>query len=403
VEIFVQKIKTIRDVDCEGKRVFVRVDFNVPLNERGTVSDDARVVASLPTIEYLIQSGARVILASHLGRPEGERVAKYSMSVVAKILAQYLGKSVLFLPNCVGEDVNFAVNKMTNSSVALLENLRFYGGETKNDPEFARQLASLADIYVNDAFGTAHRAHASTEGITHFIETKVAGFLMERELNFLGSKVLDPERPFTVILGGAKVSDKINIIDNLLDKADNLLIGGAMAFTFLAANGHQTGTSLVENDRISLARDVLAAVREKGVNMLIPVDFIATNEYNSEEMTMGEVMTVESDIPEGWCGVDIGPKTVEKYGTVVSHSKTILWNGPLGIFEIEGASNGTFGLAKVVASSEAMSIIGGGDLGKAIRKSGYDNYMTFISTGGGASLEFLEGKELPGIAALDRA
>ncbi|MDR1256088.1 MAG: phosphoglycerate kinase [Puniceicoccales bacterium] len=398
-----QKIKTIRDVDCEGKRVFVRVDFNVPLNERGTVSDDARVVASLPTIEYLIQSGARVILASHLGRPEGERVAKYSMSVVAKILAQYLGKSVLFLPNCVGEDVNFAVNKMTNSSVALLENLRFYGGETKNDPEFARQLASLADIYVNDAFGTAHRAHASTEGITHFIETKVAGFLMERELNFLGSKVLDPERPFTVILGGAKVSDKINIIDNLLDKADNLLIGGAMAFTFLAANGHQTGTSLVENDRISLARDVLAAVREKGVNMLIPVDFIATNEYNSEEMTMGEVMTVESDIPEGWCGVDIGPKTVEKYGTVVSHSKTILWNGPLGIFEIEGASNGTFGLAKVVASSEAMSIIGGGDLGKAIRKSGYDNYMTFISTGGGASLEFLEGKELPGIAALDRA
>ncbi|MDR0680056.1 MAG: phosphoglycerate kinase [Puniceicoccales bacterium] len=402
LEIFVKRIKTIRDVDCRGKKVFVRVDFNVPLNEYSAVSDDARIVAALPTIEYLVQSGARVILASHLGRPDGERMAKHSMSSVAKILAQYLGQSVLFLQNCVGEDVEFAVSKMTNGSVALLENLRFYAGETKNDPEFAKQLAALADIYVNDAFGTAHRAHASTEGITHFVETKVAGFLIERELEFLGSRVLDPERPFTVILGGAKVSDKINIINNLLDKADNLLIGGAMAFTFLAANGHKTGTSLVEKDKLKLAKDVLKTAEDKDVNMLIPTDFVVTDEYNPEKMTVNEVKVVDSDIPDGWCGVDIGPKTVEKYSNVITHSRTILWNGPLGIFEIEKASRGTFDVAKAIASSEAISIIGGGDLGKAIRKSGYDGYMTFISTGGGASLEFLEGKELPGVAALDR-
>ncbi|MDR0742338.1 MAG: phosphoglycerate kinase [Puniceicoccales bacterium] len=397
-----KRIKTIRDVNCRGKRVFVRVDFNVPLNECSAVSDDARIVAALPTIEYLVQSGARVVLASHLGRPDGERMAKYSMSSVAKILAQYLGQSVLFLPNCIGEDVEFAVSKMTNGSVALLENLRFYAGETKNDPEFAKQLAALADIYVNDAFGTAHRAHASTEGITHFVETKVAGFLIERELEFLGSKVFDPERPFTVILGGAKVSDKINIINNLLDKADNLLIGGAMAFAFSAANGHKTGTSPVEEDKLKLAKDVLKAAKDKDVNMLIPTDFVVTDEYNLEKMTINEVKVVDFDIPDGWYGVDIGPKTVEKYSNVITHSRTILWNGPLGIFEIEKASRGTFDIAKAIASSEAMSIIGGGDLGKAIRKSGYDGYMTFISTGGGASLEFLEGKELPGVAALDR-
>ncbi|MDR3274251.1 MAG: phosphoglycerate kinase [Puniceicoccales bacterium] len=397
-----QRIKTIRDVDCQGKKVFVRVDFNVPLNEHSAISDDARIVAALPTIEYLTQSGAKVILASHLGRPDGERMAKYSMDNVAKVLAQYLGQAVLFLPNCVGEDVSLAVNKMTNGSVVLLENLRFYKGETENDPEFAKQLASLADIYVNDAFGTAHRAHASTEGITHFVKSKVAGLLIGRELEFLGSKISDPERPFTVILGGAKVSDKINIISNLLDKADNLLIGGSMAFTFLAANGHSTGTSLVEKDKLKLAKEVLKSAKDKDVNMLIPIDFVITNEFDSEKMTIGEVKTVDFDIPNGWCGIDIGPKTVEKYSNVVTHSRTILWNGPLGIFEISQAASGTFDLAKAISSSEAISIIGGGDLGKAIRRSGCDNYMTFISTGGGASLEFLEGKELPGIAALDR-
>ncbi|MDR2340842.1 MAG: phosphoglycerate kinase [Puniceicoccales bacterium] len=397
-----QRVKTVRDINCSEKRVFVRVDFNVPLNEFGAVSDDARIVAALPTIEYLLQSGARVILASHFGRPNGERVAKYSMGNVAKILAQYLGQSVLFLPDCVGEDVSFAANKMTSGSVALLENLRFHAEETANDPKFAKQLASLADIYVNDAFGTAHRAHASTEGITHFVKTKVAGLLVERELKFLGSKVLDPERPFTVILGGAKVSDKIDIINNLLDKADSLLIGGAMAFTFLAANNCSTGTSFVESDKIKVAGNVLKTAKTNGVNMLIPIDFVATDKFDAEKMAVGETKIVDANIPDGWCGIDIGPKTVEKYSNVIAHSRTILWNGPLGIFEIEQAASGTFSLAKAISSSEAISIVGGGDLGKAIRQSGYDSYMTFISTGGGASLEFLKGKELPGIASLDK-
>ncbi|MDR2721113.1 MAG: phosphoglycerate kinase [Puniceicoccales bacterium] len=400
--MFVQRVKTVRDVNCSGKKVFVRVDFNVPLNEFGAVSDDARIVAALPTIEYLLQSGARVILASHFGRPNGERVAKYSMGNVAKILAQYLGQSVLFLPDCVGEDVNLAINKMTNGSVVLLENLRFYAEETKNDPNFAKQLASLAEIYVNDAFGTVHRAHASTEGITHFVKIKVAGLLIERELGFLGARVSDPERPFTVIFGGAKVSDKIDIINNLLDKADSLLIGGVMAFTFLAASGRLTGTSPVEGDKVKLAGNVLKAAKTNGVNILIPLDFIITDKFDAEKMTIGETKSVDANIPDGWCGIDIGPKTVEKYSNVIAHSRTILWNGPLGVFEIERAAGGTFGLAKAIASSETISIVGGGDLGKAIRKSGYDNYMTFISTGGGASLEFLKGKELPGIAALDR-
>jgi 3-phosphoglycerate kinase len=398
----VQRIKTIKDVDCRGKRVFVRVDFNVPLDERNMVSDDARIVAALPTIEYLIKAGARVILASHLGRPKGEFVAKYSMHSVAQVLAKHLNRAVLFLQDCIGDVVNGAVDRMTHGSVVLLENLRFHGGETKNDPLFAKQLAVPVDIYVNDAFGTAHRAHASTEGITHFVETNVCGFLIERELEFLGSRVADPDRPFTVILGGAKVSDKIDIIKNLLIKADNLLIGGAMAFTFLAATGHSTGTSLVEGDKLELASEILEFARNRGVNMLIPIDHVATNSLDLEKMTIGEAKIVEPDIPDLWCGVDIGPKTVERYAEVIARSKTVLWNGPLGIFEIKEANGGTFRLAKELSSSEALSIIGGGDLGKAIRRSGCENYMTFISTGGGASLEFLEGKELPGIAVLDK-
>lgn len=397
-----QRIKTIRDIDCEGKRVFVRVDFNVPLDERGGVSDDARIVAALPTIEYLVRHGARVILASHLGRPKGERVAKYSMRGVAQVLAKLLGQPVLFLPDCIGEEVKQSVDKLANGNVILLENLRFYNGETDNDPAFAEQLASFTDIYVNDAFGTAHRAHASTQGITKFVKTNVAGFLIERELDFLGSKVSDPERPFTVILGGSKVSDKIEIINYLLDKADNLLIGGAMAFTFMASMGHTTGTSLVEHDKIELARTVSRRAQELGVNLLIPVDYVVTDSLDNENMTVGDVRPSERDIPDGWCGVDIGEKTVAMYADVVARSKAVLWNGPLGIFEIKQASHGTFELAHAVASSEAISIIGGGDLGKAVRKSGFDGGITFISTGGGASLEFLEGKELPGIAALDK-
>jgi 3-phosphoglycerate kinase len=378
------------------------VDFNVPLDERNAVSDDARIVAALPTLKHLIEDGARVILATHLGRPDGERIDKYSTRNVAQILAKQLNQPVLFLPDCIGGEVERAVDRMTDGSVVLLENLRFYKGETKNDPGFARQLAALADTYVNDAFGTAHRAHASTEGITHFVETRVAGFLMERELKFLGARVSDPIRPFTVILGGSKVSDKIEIIRNMLSKADNLLIGGAMAFTFLAARGHATGNSLVEHDRIDLAREMLKLAEDSGVNMLIPVDSVVTNELNLEKMTIGETNIVGPDIPDGWCGVDVGPQTVKEYADVVSRSQTILWNGPLGVFEIKQASKGTFELAQAIASSEAVSIIGGGDLGKAVRRSGYESYMTFISTGGGASLEFLEGKELPGVAVLEK-
>ncbi len=397
-----QRIKTIRDIDCEGKRVFVRVDFNVPLDERGMVSDDARITAALPTIEYLVQRGARVILASHLGRPKGEKVAKYSMRGVAQVLAKLLGQPVLFLQDCIGEEVEQAVDKLTNGNIILLENLRFYNGETDNDPKFAKQLAALADIYVNDAFGTAHRAHASTEGITKWVKTKVAGFLIERELEFLGSKVSDPERPFTVILGGSKVSDKIDIINHLLDKADNLLIGGAMAFTFMVAMKHKVGTSLVESDKVDLATKVLLRAKKLGVNFLTPIDYVITNSLDTENMVIGEVKTSDCDIPDGWCGVDIGPKTVKLYSDIIAKSRTVLWNGPVGIFEIKQASHGTFDLAHAVASSEATSIIGGGDLGKAVRRSGFEDGMTFISTGGGASLEFLEGKELPGIAALDK-
>lgn len=402
LEKAVQRIKTIRDIECEGKRVFVRVDFNVPLDERGAVSDDARIVAALPTIEYLIQRGARVVLASHLGRPKGERVAKYSMRGVAQVLAKLLGQPVLFLQDCIGDEVKQSIDKLANGNVILLENLRFYSGETDNDPNFARQLAEFTDIYVNDAFGTAHRAHASTEGITKFVKTNVAGFLIERELEFLGSKVSNPERPFTVILGGSKVSDKIEIINYLLDKADNLLIGGAMAFTFMAAMGHKTGSSLVETDKFELAKTVLQRAEELGVSFVLPVDYVITDSLDTENMTIGEVKSSERDIPDGWCGVDIGEKTIALYSDIIGKSKTVLWNGPLGIFEIKQASRGTFEVAHAVASSEATSIIGGGDLGKAVRKSGYDGGITFISTGGGASLEFLEGKELPGIAALDK-
>ncbi len=397
-----QKIKTIRDIDCEGKRVFVRVDFNVPLDERGLVSDDARIVAALPTIKYLIQHGARVILASHLGRPKGTRVSKYSMRGVAQVLAKLLGQPVLFLQDCIGDEVKLSVDRLADGNVILLENLRFYNGETENDPIFAQELAKFSDIYVNDAFGTAHRAHASTQGITKYVKTNVAGFLIEKELEFLGAKVSDPERPFTVILGGSKVSDKIEIINYLLDKADNLLIGGAMAFTFMVAGGYTTGSSMVENDKIELARQIITQAKELGVNLLTPIDYVITDALDTEKMTVNEVKLSDRNIPDGWCGIDIGAETIALYSSIIAKSKTILWNGPLGIFEIKQSARGTFDLAGAIASSEAVSIIGGGDLGKAIRKSGFDDAMTFISTGGGASLEFLEGKALPGIVALDK-
>lgn len=397
-----RKVKTIKDIQCVGKKVFVRVDFNVPLNDRGEVADDSRIVAALPTIKFLVEKRAKVILASHLGRPKGEKNEKYSLKNVAATLEKLLGHNVKFLPDCIGEDVKNYVDGMSDGDVVLLENLRFYKEETENDPDFSKKLASLADIYVNDAFGTAHRAHASTEGITKFVDQKVAGFLMSKELEFLGDKVSNAESPFVVILGGAKVSDKINVINNLLDKADIMLIGGAMSYTFLAAIGNKVGSSLVEADKFSVATDAIKKAKELGVKLMLPIDHVVTSNFDKEKMVVGNVRTVDLDIPDGEVGIDIGPKTVELYRKEISKAKTILWNGPIGVFEIKQASAGTFSVAEAIAKSGAMSIIGGGDSSKAIKDSGFAADVSFISTGGGASLEFLEGTPLPGVEALDK-
>lgn len=397
-----RKVKTIKDIQCAGKKVFVRVDFNVPLNDRGEVADDSRIVAALPTIKFLVEKSAKVILASHLGRPKGEKNEKYSLKNVAATLEKLLGRNVKFLPDCIGEDVKNYVDGMSDGDVVLLENLRFYKEETENNPGFSKKLASLADIYVNDAFGTAHRAHASTEGITKFVDQKVAGFLMSKELEFLGDKVSNAESPFVVILGGAKVSDKINVINNLLDKADIMLIGGAMSYTFLAAIGNKVGSSLVEADKFSVATDAIKKAKELGVKLMLPIDHVVTSNFDKEKMVVGNVRTVDLDIPDGEIGIDIGPKTVELYCKEISKAKTILWNGPIGVFEIKQASAGTFSVAEAIAKSGAMSIIGGGDSSKAIKDSGFADDVSFISTGGGASLEFLEGTPLPGVEALDK-
>lgn len=395
-----QNIRTLSDVNCQGRRVFVRVDFNVPQDDRGNVTDDARILAALPTIQYLVHNKAKVILASHLGRPNGERVNKYSLQNVATVLAKHLGQPVLFVPDCIGQEVENVVNKMADGSVILLENLRFYKEETNNDPKFAQNLANLAEIYVNDAFGSAHRAHASTEGITHFIGTCVAGFLMERELTFLGEKVANAQHPFVVILGGAKVSDKIQVIDNLLDKADVMLIGGAMAYTFLSAMGKNVGNSLVEYDKIDIARQALQKASKLGVKFIVPVDHVVATKLGDDMLGVEGCQVVDGDIPDGFIGVDIGPKTIELFSKELQHAKTILWNGPMGIFEISDTAKGTFAIAESVSHSSALSIIGGGDSSKAIKESGFADKVTFISTGGGASLEYLEGTPLPGVEAL---
>ena len=397
------QIKTIKDVDLKGKKVFVRVDFNVPFDNKGEISDDTRIVAALPTIKYLIDEGAMLVLTSHLGRPKSKEDKQFSLAPVAKALSEKLGKPVVFVDDCIGPKVKEACTAMKPGDVVLLENSRFYPEEKKNDPEFAKKLAedTGAEAYVNDAFGTAHRAHATTAGVAAYLPIKVAGLLIEKELEFLGSKTENPERPFTVILGGAKVSDKITVIDSLLDKCDSMLIGGAMAYTFALAQGKKVGKSLVEADKVDLALAALKKAKDKGVNFLLPVDNAVCQTIDFAAGTVGELKVME-DIEDGWAGVDIGPKTVELYKNEIAKSKTILWNGPMGVFEIKECAKGTFAIAEAVAKSDAISIVGGGDSVKAVKKSGYAKDVTFISTGGGASLEFLEGKQLPGVAVLDR-
>lgn len=389
--------KSIKDVELQGKRVFCRVDFNVPLKD-GNVTDDTRIRAALPTIKYLVENGAKVILASHLGRPKGQVVEELRLTPVAKRLSELLGKDVKKANEAYGESVKAEIAKMENGDVLLLENVRFYPGEEKNDPELAKEFAALADLYVNDAFGAAHRAHASTEGIAHYLPA-VSGFLMQKELDVLGKALSNPERPFTAIIGGAKVKDKIGVIDNLLDKVDNLIIGGGLAYTFVKAQGHEIGKSLLEEDKIDLAKSFMAKAKEKGVNFYMPVDAVVADEF-SETANKKEVSIEE--IPADWQALDIGPKTVELYAKVIKESKLVIWNGPMGVFEMDAYANGTKGVAEALAAATGTySIIGGGDSAAAVEKFHLAEKMDHISTGGGASLEFMEGKTLPGVAALN--
>ncbi len=400
-----EAIKTIRDIDVAGKRVFVRVDFNVPVDTKtGTVTDDTRIRGALPTIEYLLERGARVVLASHLGRPKSGPEAKFSLKPVAAHLAELLGKPVAFVDDCIGEKVEVAVNALGDGEVILLENVRFYKQEEANDAEFCQKLARLGDVYVNDAFGTAHRAHASTAGVAAYIKgPKVSGFLIEKELEFLGSKTEDPAKPFVVIIGGAKVSDKITVIERLIEKANTILIGGAMAYTFALARGAKVGKSLSEPEMVDVAKSVVAKAAARGVKLLFPVDNVVTDKLDFDNKAVGTVKVVEGDIPDEMEGVDIGPKTVSLYREEIAKSKTILWNGPMGVFEIPPCDAGTRAIATAVAENTgAISIIGGGDSVTAINQAGLGEKVSFMSTGGGASLEFLEGKILPGVAVLDR-
>ncbi len=391
---------TIDQLDLKGKRVLTRVDFNVPLNENGEITDDRRIVAALPTIEKIINDGGKLILMSHLGRPKGERKPEYSLAPVAKRLSELLGKEVTFVDDCIGEKVKEVVSRMKEGDVVLLENLRFYKGETENDPEFARQLAELGDVYVNDAFGTAHRAHASTEGVTHYIEKCAAGYLMQRELDYLGNAIENPRRPFTAILGGAKVSGKIDVIQNLFDKVDYLLIGGGMVFTFLKAEDYNVGKSLVEEDKIELARKILKDAETKEIGFILPTDVVCAKEFSNDSPS--EVHDIDN-IPDDMMGLDIGPKTIRNFKEIIALSKTIVWNGPMGVFEFDNFANGTKEIAEALADATAYgatTIVGGGDSAAAIKKFGLEHGVSHVSTGGGASLEFLEGKTLPGVAAL---
>lgn len=389
--------KTVKDIDVKGKRVLVRVDFNVPLNDKRQITDETRIVAALPTLEYLVGEGAKLIVCSHLGRPKGEFKEEFSLAPVAERLAELMDCKVTFATDVIGESAKKAVAEVGEGEIVLLENVRFHKEETKGDKDFAEKLASYAEIFVNDAFGTAHRAHASTAVVAEFLPA-VAGFLIGKELDFLGGALDKPERPFVAILGGAKVSDKIGVIENLINKVDVIIIGGGMAYTFLKAKGMEVGASLVDEDRIELAKGLLEKAAAKSVDILLPVDSIIADKFDVEAET--DVVPSEH-MREGWLGLDIGPSSRMLYADKVRTAKTVVWNGPMGVFEMEPFAEGTKALAKALADSEAVTIIGGGDSAAAVKLLGFAEKMSHISTGGGASLEFLEGKELPGVAVLE--
>ncbi|MFH1380964.1 MAG: phosphoglycerate kinase [Candidatus Omnitrophota bacterium] len=387
--------KTVRDIDIKNKKVLMRVDFNVPLDEKGNITDDTRIKKALPTIEYILNAPAKLILMSHLGRPKGAVNPKMSLAPCAKRLSNLLGKDVKMMKDSIGADVENVVGNMNDGDVILLENLRFHKEETKNDAEFAKKLSSLGDIFVNDAFGTCHRAHASTEGVTKFLPS-VMGFLVEKEVNYFNKLLNDPEGPFVLILGGAKVTDKIAVIENMLEKIDYLLIGGAMAYTFLKSRLKGIGNSRIEEDKISVAEDIFNKAREKNVSIVLPEDHVIAKTITQNARTR----VVREHIPDGWLGLDIGPLTIKKFEKILKDAKTILWNGPLGFFEMKPFRKGTACIAKFISKLNATTVIGGGDTAAAVNALGLSKKMSHISTGGGASLEYLEGKELPGIAAL---
>ncbi len=394
---------TVRDLEVAGKRVFVRCDLNVPLDESGQVTDATRIQASLPTISYLRERGAKVVLASHLGRPKGKVMPSLSLAPVARVLSTELGVPVKLAPDCVGDETEALVAKMADGDVMLLENVRFHAEETENDAEFSRRLARLADLYVNDAFGSAHRAHASTAGMTEFVPQAAAGFLMEKELEYLGGATAEPKRPYVAILGGAKISGKIDVIENLFGKVDAILIGGAMANTFFRAEGLETGKSLVEEDKLDLARELLARAKREGVDLRLPSDCVVAAELAAQ--APHEVVAVGA-IPADWQVVDVGPQTIADFRKVIEGARTVLWNGPMGVFEMEPFAAGTYGVAQALAeatSRDTVTIVGGGDSAAAVKRAGLGERMSHVSTGGGASLEFLEGKVLPGVAALSVA
>ncbi|MBL4825285.1 MAG: phosphoglycerate kinase [SAR324 cluster bacterium] len=394
----------IEDLKLEGQRVLTRVDFNVPLNDNLQITDNGRIKGALPTIRHIVEQGGKAILMSHLGRPGGERIESMSLKPAAEELSELLGQKVILAPDCVGQEVETLVNGMQNGDVVLLENLRFHKAETKNETDFCKELGKLGDVYVNDAFGTAHRAHASTAGVAEFIAESAVGYLIRKELQFLGGAVSEPKRPFAAILGGAKVSDKIKVIEKLLDKVQTLIIGGGMACTFMKAQGYEIGASLLEEDSLDYANELIYKAQEKGVELLLPVDAVIADSFNKNAET--RVVSAADGAPESWLILDIGPQSAKIFCDAVSRAGTVLWNGPMGVFEMDAFAKGTFAIAQSLADATdkgAVTIIGGGDSAAAIQQSGLSERITHVSTGGGASLEFLEGKELPGVSAIQQA